>query len=135
MLNKHFEKLAQCDPQFNMLIQEKDIILDSPFFETMSSIFEELNDVKSHDFSCLKVDQTSMFLGFHGAGSPCSIQSTSCTMDIHNGVHGKPESSHSTIASSSGITIIDVWFDFEIVGYLLDHLFYHGPIQARSLDF
>lgn len=108
MLNKHFEKLAQCDPQFNLLIQEKDIILDSPFFETKSSIFEDLNDVKSHDFNCLKVDHTSMFPAFHGAGSPCTSQSTSSMTDIRKGVHRKPEAAHSTTASSSGITIFDI---------------------------
>ncbi|KAM7266990.1 hypothetical protein ACFE04_009156 [Oxalis oulophora] len=41
LLNKHFEKLIQCDMRLNFLSRQPEITLDSPFFEQRTSSFED----------------------------------------------------------------------------------------------
>ncbi|KAL5201511.1 hypothetical protein ABZP36_035865 [Zizania latifolia] len=50
MMNKHVEKLVHCDPRLYSLSQQNDARLENPYFESRSSIFEDLEDVKCHDF-------------------------------------------------------------------------------------
>jgi len=38
-LGKHFEKLMQCDPRLRFLSQQPEIVLDTPYFQPMVSIF------------------------------------------------------------------------------------------------
>ncbi|KAJ4709526.1 ATP-dependent DNA helicase [Melia azedarach] len=47
LLNKHFEKLIQCDMRLNFLSQQPEVILDSPYFEPRASIAEDLDELKS----------------------------------------------------------------------------------------
>ncbi|KAL6596883.1 hypothetical protein ACP70R_047017 [Stipagrostis hirtigluma subsp. patula] len=46
MMNKHVEKLVHCDPRLYSLSQQTDISLENPYFESKSSIFEDLEDIK-----------------------------------------------------------------------------------------
>lgn len=41
LLNKHFEKLIQCDMRLNFLSRQPEIVLDSPYFERRVSVFED----------------------------------------------------------------------------------------------
>lgn len=40
MLNKHYEKLIQCDMRLGVLSQQPEIVLDSPFFKPQASVCE-----------------------------------------------------------------------------------------------
>ncbi|XP_077238172.1 uncharacterized protein LOC143879597 isoform X2 [Tasmannia lanceolata] len=64
LLNRHFEKLIQCDPHLNLLSQQPDIVLDSPYFESR---------------------------GFLDGGSPCAAQSSSSMSEIRNPVSRAPD--------------------------------------------
>ncbi|ONK78854.1 uncharacterized protein A4U43_C01F250 [Asparagus officinalis] len=54
LLSKHFEKLIQCDPRLNSLSQQPEIILESPYFESRGSAFEDHVESKCHGFDDLK---------------------------------------------------------------------------------
>ncbi|XP_022969680.1 uncharacterized protein LOC111468633 [Cucurbita maxima] len=41
LLNKHFEKLTQCDMRLNFLSRQPEIVLDSPYFDRRVSVFED----------------------------------------------------------------------------------------------
>ncbi|KAJ8634750.1 hypothetical protein MRB53_009017 [Persea americana] len=82
LLSKHFEKLMQCDPRLNLLSQKPDIVLDDPFFESRSSVFEGLDEPNCHGFDQLKSDFVSTFPGFHDDASSCAAQSPSSPSEI-----------------------------------------------------
>ncbi|XP_077215370.1 uncharacterized protein LOC143849944 isoform X2 [Tasmannia lanceolata] len=86
LLNKHFEKLIQCDPRLNLLSQLRDIVLDSPYFEARRSVFEEQDESKCHELDHLKSDYVSTFSGFQDAKSPCAAQSSSTMNEIQEPV-------------------------------------------------
>ncbi|KAI9192651.1 hypothetical protein LWI28_026015 [Acer negundo] len=46
LLNKHFEKLIQCDMRLNFLSRQPEIILDSPYFEQQGSVCEDTDEFK-----------------------------------------------------------------------------------------
>lgn len=102
MLNKHFDKLIQCDPRLKLLSQQPDIILDSPFFETKSSMFENPVDLESSDLDCPKDEYISSFQGFHCVRPPSSSQATSTVTEIRDEVYRTHEAAPSATASSSG---------------------------------
>ncbi|CAL5075304.1 unnamed protein product [Urochloa decumbens] len=51
MMNKHMEKLVHCDLRLHSLSQQNDFTLDSPYFETKCSIFEDPENAK-----CQKIE-------------------------------------------------------------------------------
>lgn len=77
LLNKHFEKLIQCDMRLNFLSRQPDIVLDSPYFEPRSSVFESPEESKG-----LGIDQGmgSSITGLQDIASP-STQSSSLKLD------------------------------------------------------
>ncbi|KAL3535162.1 hypothetical protein ACH5RR_003623 [Cinchona calisaya] len=46
MLNKHFEKLIQCDTRLNMLSQQPEIVMDTPYFDAQASAVEHPDDFR-----------------------------------------------------------------------------------------
>ncbi|XP_038992899.1 uncharacterized protein LOC120116492 isoform X2 [Hibiscus syriacus] len=67
LLNKHFEKLIQCDMRLNCLSRQPEIILDSPYFESRNSVFEDPGEPKGSTSS-----------GFQAiASSPAAAHSSS----------------------------------------------------------
>lgn len=79
ILNKHFEKLVQCDHRLFCLSRQPDIVLDSPFFDVRQSIFEDLSVSGSQ----------------YMASSPVGAQSSSEHMSL----------SHDALSPSSGLYI------------------------------
>ncbi|CAN6450768.1 unnamed protein product [Victoria cruziana] len=75
LLNKHFEKLIQCDPRLNLLSQRGEITLDSPYFDSRDPACEDQSESKFHGFDHLKNDRVSTFSGFPDSGSTCTAQS------------------------------------------------------------
>ncbi|KAL3824667.1 hypothetical protein ACJIZ3_020696 [Penstemon smallii] len=46
VLNKHYEKLIQCDMRLNILSQQPEIVIDSPFFESQVTVLEIPDELK-----------------------------------------------------------------------------------------
>ena len=67
MLDKHFEKLIQCDPRLSFLSQLPEIVLECPYFESNVAGFEEPNEYGSD----MKSEETSL----GAVASPSGAQS------------------------------------------------------------
>jgi hypothetical protein len=80
LLNKHFEKLIQCDMRLNFLSQQPEIVLDSPYFEPRSSVFEDPEESKDHSFDQVDSRRASMS-GFQDVASPTATQSSSLKIE------------------------------------------------------
>ncbi|XP_055830673.1 uncharacterized protein LOC129899676 isoform X2 [Solanum dulcamara] len=76
-LGKHFEKLVQCDPRLNFLSQQAEITLDSPYFESRISGFEDTH-VRDREFD-LNIEGSPNFVDLT---SPSRVQcSSKCKED------------------------------------------------------
>ncbi|GKV42111.1 hypothetical protein SLEP1_g49552 [Rubroshorea leprosula] len=82
MLNRHFEKLIQCDMRLNFLSQQPEITLDSPCFESRTSIFEDPSESKGQDLGQVNTGKGTSS-GFQNLASPAPAQSSS--LEIENG--------------------------------------------------
>ncbi|KAF8400480.1 hypothetical protein HHK36_013778 [Tetracentron sinense] len=91
LLGKHFEKLIQCDPRLNLLSQQPEIMLESPYFEPGASIFEDPDESKCHGFEPLKSDHGSIFSGSQDVASPSAAQSSSSKSELLDPVGRVPE--------------------------------------------
>ncbi|XP_022755353.1 uncharacterized protein LOC111303387 isoform X2 [Durio zibethinus] len=81
LLNKHFEKLIQCDMRLNCLSRRREIILDSPYFESRTSVFEDLDGPKELDFGQGETGKGSTSSGFQNIASPAAAQSSSLEIE------------------------------------------------------
>ncbi|CAN1328726.1 hypothetical protein LINPERPRIM_LOCUS34492 [Linum perenne] len=59
MLNKHFEKLIQCDMRLNVLSQQPEMVLDSPYFEQRTSVFIDLDESNDQKFNSFETEKGS----------------------------------------------------------------------------
>ncbi|CAN1223803.1 hypothetical protein LINGRAPRIM_LOCUS812 [Linum grandiflorum] len=82
MLNKHFEKLIQCDMRLNFLSRQPEIALDSPYFEHRASVFEELDESKDQELNPVQNGQGSSASGLQNLASPSAGHSSSLDLDI-----------------------------------------------------
>ncbi|KAF8097511.1 hypothetical protein N665_0286s0021 [Sinapis alba] len=55
IMNKHFEKLVQCDHRLFHLSHEPEIVMDSPYFDTRQSIFEDPSESKGYPYGNLNL--------------------------------------------------------------------------------
>ncbi|KAK6235995.1 hypothetical protein SCA6_011332 [Theobroma cacao] len=81
LLNKHFEKLIQCDMRLNCLSRLPEIILDSPYFESRTSVFEDPDESKGHGFGQGETGKGSTSSGFQNIASPAAAQSSSLEVE------------------------------------------------------
>ncbi|XP_050119570.1 uncharacterized protein LOC126596913 isoform X2 [Malus sylvestris] len=84
LLNKHFEKLIQCDTRLCFLSRQPEIVMESPYFEPRSSAFEDPGESKSHGFDQLGNGPNrkgSSVAGFQDIDSPSASQSSSLKVD------------------------------------------------------
>ncbi|XP_007013889.2 PREDICTED: uncharacterized protein LOC18589028 isoform X1 [Theobroma cacao] len=81
LLNKHFEKLIQCDMRLNCLSRQPEIILDSPYFESRTSVFEDPDESKGHGFGQGETGKGSTSSGFQNIASPAAAQSSSLEVE------------------------------------------------------
>ncbi|KAK4604850.1 hypothetical protein RGQ29_013064 [Quercus rubra] len=79
LLNKHFEKLIQCDMRLNFLSRQPEIVVDSPFFEPRPSVFEDPEESKEHSFD--QMDSGGSMSGFQDVASPTPTQSSSLKIE------------------------------------------------------
>ncbi|XWS73130.1 hypothetical protein CRYUN_Cryun02cG0098800 [Craigia yunnanensis] len=81
LLNKHFEKIIQCDMRLNCLSRQPEIILDSPYFESRTLVFEEPDEPKGLDFGQGETGKGSTSSGFQNLASPAAAQSSSLEIE------------------------------------------------------
>ncbi|XP_038700005.1 uncharacterized protein LOC119997209 isoform X2 [Tripterygium wilfordii] len=81
LLNKHFEKLVQCDMRLNFLSRQPEVILDSPYFEPRASVIEYSHGSEGHEFTQVENFKGSSFSGFRDLASPSAAQSSSLEME------------------------------------------------------
>ncbi|KAL6563099.1 hypothetical protein OROHE_005686 [Orobanche hederae] len=109
LLGKHFEKLMQCDPRLNFLSQQGEITLDSPYFESRISVFDDQNE--DTDNLDLNTEGSSSFFSVHETGSPSGAQSSSSRNDVdaigrHSGSY--PHETPSPVSAMDTPTVDDV---------------------------
>lgn len=73
LLNKHFEKLIQCDMRLNFLSRQPEIILDSPYFEQRPSACEDAEEYKGDQ---LETAKGSTISSFQNLSSPAAHSSS-----------------------------------------------------------
>ncbi|CAI0427614.1 unnamed protein product [Linum tenue] len=79
LLNKHFEKLIQCDMRLNFLSQQPEIVVDSPYFEKRADVFSELDESNDQEVDQVENGRGSAFAaaGFQNLASPSAGYSSS----------------------------------------------------------
>ncbi|KAM7508364.1 hypothetical protein LguiA_018817 [Lonicera macranthoides] len=75
LLNKHYEKLIQCDVRLNCLSQQPEIVLDSPSFAPQGA--DPNDESRGLAFSHLDTVKGSPISGLHDVASPSVSQSSS----------------------------------------------------------
>lgn len=108
-MGKHFEKLVQCDPHLNFLSQQPEITLDSPYFESRISVFEDPN-VSDSEFN-LNNEKNTPFLNLQGPASPSEAYCSTSKAEqdvVRRPLEGVPPERRSPI-SGNNILIIFVW--------------------------
>ncbi|CAN1223805.1 hypothetical protein LINGRAPRIM_LOCUS812 [Linum grandiflorum] len=108
MLNKHFEKLIQCDMRLNFLSRQPEIALDSPYFEHRASVFEELDESKDQELNPVQNGQGSSASGLQNLASPSAGHSSS--LDLDRGDHTGTTSEHMSreAPSPSSVSMSDL---------------------------
>lgn len=82
LLAKHFEKLIHCDKRLKSLSQQRDIVLDSPHFDTKpSAAFWDPNNPKGHDHQHQVSGKESTSSSFQDIGSPKASFSSCMTLN------------------------------------------------------
>ncbi|KAL3586402.1 hypothetical protein D5086_013269 [Populus alba] len=105
LLNKHFEKLIQCDMRLNFLSRQPEINLNSPYFEQRPPVFEDLDDSKGQDFNQVESAKVSVVSGFHHLASPSAAQSSS--LEIDKGDPSASTSDHMSREAPSPSSVMD----------------------------
>ncbi|KAG2243578.1 hypothetical protein Bca52824_094576 [Brassica carinata] len=77
IMNKHFEKLVQCDHRLFHLSREPEIKMDSPYFDARPSIFEDPSESKGYPFGNLNLSTGPSISGAQNLASPVGAQSSS----------------------------------------------------------
>ncbi|XP_058114002.1 uncharacterized protein LOC131256916 isoform X2 [Magnolia sinica] len=104
-LNKHFEKLIQCDPRLKLLSQQPEVVLDSPYFEARGSFFEDQSDAKSCILNHMKTEYVSTFSSFRESPSPSVAQSSSSGSELRHPVSRASEAA--SMGSPSPCSVMD----------------------------
>lgn len=99
LLEKHFEKLIQCDPRLFHLSQQAEISLESPYFEPKVSVCDEPDG--ANEYVMNGVDAPGMF-DLKIAASPSGAQSSSSKSEQHHFVGIHPDHFQETPSPSSG---------------------------------
>ncbi|KAF2316976.1 hypothetical protein GH714_009555 [Hevea brasiliensis] len=72
--------------------RQPEIILDSPYFEQRSSVFEDPDESKGHDFNQVETGKGSSISGFQDLASPSAAHSSS--LEFEKGDHAGTSSEH-----------------------------------------
>ncbi|KAL5840110.1 hypothetical protein ACOSQ4_012718 [Xanthoceras sorbifolium] len=102
LLNKHFEKLIQCDMRLNFLSRQPEIILDSPYFEQRASACEDPDEFKGDQVETAKGSTIS---GFQNLSSPAAAYSSS--FEVEKGEPSGIGSEHMSREAPSPSSVMD----------------------------
>ncbi|KAE8690981.1 50S ribosomal protein L35 isoform 1 [Hibiscus syriacus] len=105
LLNKHFEKLIQCDMRLNCLSRQPEIILDSPYFESRNLAFEDPGEPKGHENCHGDTGKGSTSSGFQNMASPAAAHSSS--FEIERGDSAAITSENMSRDAPSPSSVID----------------------------
>ncbi|CAN1328723.1 hypothetical protein LINPERPRIM_LOCUS34492 [Linum perenne] len=94
MLNKHFEKLIQCDMRLNVLSQQPEMVLDSPYFEQRTSVFIDLDESNDQKFNSFETEKGS-------------YASHSSSFEFDRGGHTVTSSEHMSREAPSPSSVMD----------------------------
>ncbi|KAL3532986.1 hypothetical protein ACH5RR_006507 [Cinchona calisaya] len=61
LLSKHFEKLIQCDTRLNVLSQQPEIVIDTPYFDVQASVIENPDEFVCIQLRIAEVSPVSCF--------------------------------------------------------------------------
>ncbi|XP_044464320.1 uncharacterized protein LOC123194889 isoform X2 [Mangifera indica] len=106
LLDKHFEKLIQCDMRLNFLSRQPEINLDSPYFESRALICDNPDESKGDP---VETTQGSRITGLQNLPSPVAANSPS--FDIERGEPsgiGSENMSREAPSPSSGSGLCEV---------------------------
>ncbi|GMP36026.1 hypothetical protein CsSME_00008272 [Camellia sinensis var. sinensis] len=97
LLNKHYEKLIQCDMHLNLVSRQPEMVLDSPYFDARGSVLKDPNESEVQEVDQLETAKRSPSSGFQVVASPSTAQSCSLKIEEQNSVgiaseHSSPES-------------------------------------------
>lgn len=100
LLGKHFEKLIHCDPRLNFLSKQPEILLESPYFESRISGFNDLDDA-GHSIE-LKSEEGPTIFRLQDQSSPSTVQSPSCINEQDFAVRASDKFCQGSPSPSSG---------------------------------
>ncbi|XP_021750023.1 uncharacterized protein LOC110715725 [Chenopodium quinoa] len=102
LLNKHFEKLIQCDVRLNFLSRQPELSLDSPYFDSQPPVFDDSNESKSHSLDQIETSRGPSISIFEDVGTPLS-QSSSLSVKQDDALHGASETLSREATSPSSV--------------------------------
>lgn len=108
LLNKHFEKLIQCDMRLNFLSRQPERALDSPYFEPRTSVFEDPNESKLYGFGQVENGTGSAITGYQDVASPSGTQSSSLKIEQQDSVGMSLENLSRDAPSPSSGTVMNL---------------------------
>lgn len=91
VLNKHYEKLIQCDVRLNSLSRQPELALESPYFDTKATVFENLDELNNHGLDPLGSSKGSPLSSIQDAASPAAAQSSSVSFEQPDLLGSAPE--------------------------------------------
>lgn len=91
VLNKHYEKLIQCDVRLNSLSRQPELALESPYFDTKATVFENLDELNNHGLDPLGSGKGSPLSSIQDAASPAAAQSSSVSFEQPDLLGSAPE--------------------------------------------
>jgi len=80
LLNKHFEKLIQCDTRLNFLSRQPETTLDCPYFESQPCAADNLNESNNYEQDRRESTRQATFSIFEDVATPSALQSSSITI-------------------------------------------------------
>lgn len=91
VLNKHYEKLIQCDVRLNFLSQQPELVVESPYFDTKATVFENLDELKGHGLDPVGSGKGSPLSSIQDAASPAAALSSSVSFEQPDLLGAAPE--------------------------------------------
>lgn len=106
--------------RLNCLSRQPEIILDSPYFESRSSVFEDPSEPKGHDYGQGEAGKGSTSSGFQNIASPVAAHSSSLEIEKGDSAAITSENMSREAPSPSSGTVRRSGF---VVDVLMDKVF------------
>ena len=114
LLNKHYDKLIQCDLRLNLVTRQPQMGLDSPYFEAQGSVLKDPVESEAQEVGQLEMAKRSPIPSFKDVESPSTAQSCSFTSEEQNSAGLMSEHLSSQAPSPSSGTTLSLRFDMNL---------------------